>query len=452
MAPPVVEIAPFRAWEYDTGRVSLAQVTSPPFDVVTEADLARLRKSSPYNIVHLTLPPTRRGTKRPSNPYAVSQALWEAWTQAGIVRPTAQETLYAYECAYTHRGRAFRLRGVLARLRLDPEYRSVLPHEETFPKPTEQRVQLLRATAADLEPIQLLYSGPSAEETLWAYLDGAKRPADLAVAGTDGAVHRYWRITDAAVIATVAEAFKGRKAYIADGHHRYAAAVAYAAERREREYRPPRKASWDYKLSLLVNTSDPGLQILPTHRVVKRAKVTKRDALVERWSEHFRVAPVTLDDRQPLGSLAVHLEQGSARGIVGAWLGEAHTGYRLEARHPALPETLLPGRSLTYRSLDVVHLQVAALGHGMGVAESKWGDDIHYTRDEEEATQWVRKKRAVAVLLHRPTPLAHVRAIADSGERMPQKSTYFIPKTISGVVLYSIGKAPAEPVRPRVTS
>lgn len=444
----MVEVAPFRALEYDPAKVDPAKAVSPPFDVIPEDLLEKLRAASPYNIVHVTLPEAKKGD---AEPFAESDRVLTAWTAEGALRPTKDEVVYAYECQYEHKGSPRRMRGVVARLRLDPTYTQVLPHEEIFPKPTEERMKLLRATAVDCEPIQLLYSGKTAEQAMWAYLDGGGRLPDFLLPGTDGAVHKYWRITDDAIIGTIVDGFKGRRAYIADGHHRYNAAVKYADERRSSAYRPPKNASWEYKMCLFVNASEPGLLILPTHRLVKKAKAKDAARLVEAWGAHFRVEKVPLAAGNPVSQLQDAIERHAGDHVLGAWLGDADAGYVLEAKDLVVPEATLPGRSHTYRTLDVVYVQRLAIERCLGIPEAKWGDDVAYTRNDEEAWKAVKGKKALAVLLHRPTRMAQFRAIAEGGEKMPQKSTYFVPKTLSGVALYPIGKA-GPVTKPRITS
>lgn len=450
----MVDVAAFRAIEYDPARVDLAKVVCPPYDVIGPDELKHLRSQDPHNFVYLTKePPPTRSKKKADWLEEVDRRLQE-WLAQGVLRPLNDAILYAYECLYVHREQPRRLRGVLARLKVDPDYKSVLPHEEIFPKPMEERVKVLRATGVDLEPIQLLYSGKSAESTLWAYVDGSQKAPDFSVTGPDGAHHKFWRVSDVAVIATVVDGFKGRKAYIADGHHRYAAAVAYADERRRHEYRPPKDAAWEYKLAFLVNMADSGLQILPTHRVVKRAK-TKGAALMERWSEHFDVQPIPTSTTHPIGDLLAAMDAvtDSPGPVLGAWLGEGGRAYVLRAKAPVLPEAMVHNKSTAWRALDVVFLQKLVLEQGMRVPTVKWGDDVYYTRSDEEAVKMMRGRKAVAVLCHRPTRLHQLRAVVDAGEKMPQKSTYFVPKILSGIALYPIGKREtAAAKRPKITS
>ncbi len=452
MKRPVVEVAAFRALEYNPEKVALADVVSPPYDVIPDPLLKTLRKSSPYNLVHVTLHQrTAAQPRKKVDPFAEADRILEQWIANGVLRTTSADQILAYECLYDHRATPRRMRGVILLLRLDPTYTAVLPHEEIFSKPSDERAKLLRATATDLEPIQLLYSGKSAEEAMWAYVDGSHRAPDLLATGPDGVVHKYWRINDAAVIGTVVEGFKGRKVYIADGHHRYSAAVKYAEERRTREYRPPKNAPWEYKVSLVVNASDPGLLILPTHRVVARVKAKSSAKILELLQSQFTVRPVALGEGNPVSRLVDAVDTAVGEHVLGAWLGETGKGFLLNANELVLPETKMPGKSHTYRTLDVVYLQHVAIGDALDIPPAKWGDVVHYTRDDAEAFALLKRKKGVLVLTHKPTRLVQLRAIADSGEKMPQKSTYFWPKTLSGVAMHRIGK-PGPVTKPRITS
>lgn len=443
----MVEVAPLKAVEYNLTKVDLAQIVTPPYDIVNAEERKILHAQSPYNFSHVTLHDSKIGRKK-VDPHQEALRLLQEWTEKGILVQRPDEAIYAYECAYQLHGQPKRMRGVLVRLRLDPTYTQILPHEEIFAKYSEDRAKILQATGYDLEPIQLLYSGRSVEDAMWAYVDGSQRAADLTAAGRDGAVHRYWRIEDPAVIGTVVEGFKGRKGYIADGHHRYAAACKYAEERRLREYRPPKNSPWEYKLSLFVNLNDPGLSILPTHRVVLQTK--SKDPLAA-WSKDFEVRPIALQGSEPVRELQKAMQAASEAHVLGAWLGDAGQGHLLVAREPAVPEASLPKKSLSYRSLDVVFLQHQAV-EPLGIPSSRWGEDVYYTRDDAEAATMVKTKKAKLVLTHRPTKLLQLRAIADVGEKMPPKSTYFMPKTLSGVMMHKIGLPVGPPSKPRITS
>lgn len=433
----MVEVRPFRGLEFDATKSELSRCVAPPFDVLNEEAQEKLRKN-PHNIVHLTLPKARRGKEK--DPYERASKLVEEWTAAGFLRQTSEDAVYAYETWYQVRHQERRMRGILVALKVDPTYKQVVPHERIFEKPAEDRLRLLRATGVDLEPIWLLYSGKSAEDTLWAYIDGGGRSPDLLATAADGAIHKVWRVVDVAVIGTVQDALKGRKAYIADGHHRYATAVKYAEERRLREYRPSKTAPYEYKMVLLVNMNDAGLTIHPTHRVVRVPKKVDAAVLRARLQEDFTIEERRLSQPRAGDEIAGLLESQPAGPTprFALYLGGA-TVTLLAAKEPVLSATAAPGRSFTWRSLEVAFLQKLVVEKAIGVPEARWSDDVYYTRDENEAAQLVKTGKGSAAVFHRPTRLAQLRAIADAAEHMPQKSTYFAPKPLSGLVLYKIG-------------
>jgi uncharacterized protein (DUF1015 family) len=450
----VVEARAFKGLEYDPSKDELAKVVAPPYDVINPALLEKLRKASEHNVTHLTLPKLPKASKE-KDPHEHSARLLEEWISSGVLKETDEEAIYAVEIWHQHRRQERRMRGVLLAIRVDPTYKQVVPHERIFEKPAEDRLKLVRATAADLEPIWLLYSGKTVEETLWAYIDGGGMSPDLLVTGPDGAIHRCWRIVDTAVLGTVLEGLKGRKAYIADGHHRYATAVKYAEERRLREYRPSRTANYEYKMSLLVNMSDPGLSIQPTHRVVKAPKKLDVAALRARLDADFTIEERSGNLAHLADEIVTELEKqaASAPHVFALYAGDGHNYWLIRAKQNVLPEAVAPGRSFTWRTLDVAILQKQVIELGIGVPEAQWGDDIYYTRDEKEAIDLVQAKKASCALFHLPTKLPQLRAIADGGEVMPQKSTYFVPKPLSGLVMYRIGKAaPPDPTRRKFTS
>jgi uncharacterized protein (DUF1015 family) len=334
------------------------------------------------------------------------------------------------------------MRGVVALIRIDPEYRQIVPHERTFEKPVEDRLKLLAATAWDLEPIEMLYPGKSGEAAMWAYIDGSGRNPDLVATGADGAQHEYWRITDPAVIGTVVEAFKGRKAYIADGHHRYATSVRYSQLRRQGEYRPPKNAPYDYKMCVLVNMDDPGLAILPTHRIVVKPKVKARPKVLASLDPRFEREEVE-PAKDVAAQIQAMLAEPSERPVLALWFGKKGGLHKLTARTGVVPENLAEGKSFGWRTLDVGFLQLLVVRDAFGIPEERWGDDVRYTQDWPDAIASAGGAKAVASVFHRPVRTRQLRAVVDAGEVMPQKSTYFVPKMLSGACFYRIGKEPA---------
>ncbi len=450
----MVELKAFKAVEYDGDKVDFASVVAPPFDVIDQKQTKELHGKSPYNVTHLTVAQGKTAAGQVKKPtkgvYEKVAQRFAAWLEEGVLVKREEPAIYAYEARYTLDGSERRMRGVVGVLRIDPEYETVVPHEQIFDKPVQERLGLLTETAVDLEPIELLYPGKAIDEPLWAYVEGTSRSPDLLATGPDGTQHLFWRITDPPIIGTVTEALKGRKAYIADGHHRYATHVAYAKHRRSNDYRPPRDAPYDYKLSVLVNMNDPGLTVLPTHRVVLKAKRKTPDAVLGALADYFDVEAVEGDG--PVRERAeAALDAGDKPTFV-LYFGKKGGLHRLRAKEMPLSEDVAPDKSFVWRTLEVAYLQHLIVGQGFGVPEKKWGDDVRYTQDWDDAVAAVDDGKAVGVGFHRPVRTQQLRAVADAGEVMPQKSTFFVPKLLSGACFYRIGREPAGQLPKKPTS
>ena len=350
----MADVRPFRAVRY--ARPS-ADVTAPPYDVIDDETLARLRRRDPHNIVHLTL----------AHDAAQAAALLEAWRADGVLVRDEQPAVWFLDQEYVGPdGVARRRQGIVASLRAEPyETRTVLPHERTHAAAIEGRLRLLRATRVQLEPIFLLYDGP-------APLARPARPPDLHVEGT-----QLWKLDDATGIH---EAFAERQLLIADGHHRYETAVAFAAE-----------DGADRLLGVLVSTEDPGLEVFPTHRVfTERPDIDPPGDTIS-----VEDALATLDASED-GTLAF-VRNGEARLL--------HT----------------EGAELDVDLVD-------RFGH----------EGLAYTPDRKEALARVRSGQADCAFVLRPPRVAKVFERARRGQPLPPKTTYFFPKLVSGLILHPL--------------
>jgi uncharacterized protein (DUF1015 family) len=334
-------VKPFRALRYDeTVAGPLETLVAPPYDVISPEQREQLRAASPYNVVHLTLPDSEEQAARDL----------EAWRASGVLVEEAP-AVWALEQEYVGPDGVERRRfGIVASLKVEPyETGTVLPHERTHRGPKEERLRLLKATRVELEPIFLLYDGA-------APIARPERPPDLEVEGA-----RLWRIDD----PTVVRAFDDKQLLIADGHHRYETAVAF-----HEEEGTPASAQM---LVVLVSTTDPGLEIFPTHRLFTEPRHLESES-----NGGAEVMEVTRD-----GTRVVHGPEGM---------------------------------------LDVQ--LVDTLGH----------EGISYTADAQEAERRVRSGEAAVAYILGPTRIADVFAYARRGEVLPQKTTYFFPKLISGLL------------------
>ena len=405
--PTGLVLAPFRALRYDPDRVDLARVLAPPYDVIDAQAQAELEARDPANVVRLTLP----------QDYATAGRLLAEWRESGVLRPDAEPALYVYE----EQADGHVQRGLVGALGLTPaEDGIVLPHENTMAGPVADRLALMGAVEADLEPIFLVYDGGGAASRLVADV-GSQEPV-VDVTTPDGLRHRLWAVTDPGVLAEVALDLAGRRAVIADGHHRYATFLRYQADRHEAG---DGTGAWDLGLALLVDGSAFGPQVHAIHRVVPG--LSAADA-AERARSGFRVDEVA-------GGIDEALEQLEKAGVRGASyvVTDGEQSFLLSEPDAAGLSAALPAeRSQAWRLLDVTiaHLYLIRVLWGLEDREGV----VDFAHDVAEAVSLAKAAGGCALLLN-PTPVADVAAVAAAGDRMPRKSTLFVPKPATGLLI-----------------
>jgi uncharacterized protein (DUF1015 family) len=410
----MAEVRPLRALRYNLAALgSLTDVTAPPYDVIDAAERRALLARSPFNVVEIDLPEAPAG----ADPYAHADETIEEWILQGILVAEREPSMWALEQDYVGPdGRARTRRGVICRVRVSPYGAgTVRPHERTHPGPKEDRLRLTRATRHNLSPILALYSGDA-----WRHVAAATAEEPWGEAtDADGTTHRVWRIADPGIHEAVTAELAAEELLIADGHHRYETAVAYADEvGGEGDHR--------YALMSLTALGDSGLTVFATHRLIADLDAARGEALATGLRERFEIEEVDRERADPAGVEGI--------GVFGYVDGESGTGARLRLRDPGELERLLPGRSPAYRRLDAAILEHLVLQGMLGLTE----DDVAakrglgYASSTEGALEVLGHGYDAAFLL-RPTPIDQVRDVAATGETMPPKSTYFFPKLLTGI-------------------
>ena len=430
-------IRPFRALRYRQEAVGdLRLVVSPPYDVISPEQQRTLLERDPRNVVRLDLPPIEPGDE-PDDRYRRAARTLASWRSDGTLHKDPRPSVYAYEQAYRVPGTTAERtqRGFFARLRLEPfgSESGVRPHERTLAAAREDRYRLLRATGVNTSPVVGLYEDRLGESS--ALLDGiATARPDADVVDDDGVVHRMWQVPDdgtgdGAALALAAAAGRG-PVTIADGHHRYETALRYRDERRMSRSCEEDPA-FDYLLALLLESTSQPLTVLPTHRVVRGAG---GGSLATDAARLFRVETGVGHDRLVREFAGV---DGGGHGRFGLWWkGDGGGGAILEARPDAFETLGLPGGPAV-RGLDVTRLAAALEQLSQVDAEAlAAGDRLVYTKSAAEAVALVDAggDGDVALLLE-PTPVGSILAVAAEGDVMPQKSTYFYPKPLTGLVI-----------------
>jgi uncharacterized protein (DUF1015 family) len=396
----VVAVAPFRGLLFDPGVAGdLAEVTSPPYDVVLPHERDQLHRSSPYNIALVDI--GADAEEAPHEKYTRAGRILRDWQERRVLVPTDSPSVFPYEMEFGYRGKTRRVRGVLLEVALEPldDGGAILPHERTMAAPVEDRLLLMRATAADLSPIYAVVGGPSGSQT--KLLDGAAaRPPDRELSDEDGVEHRLWVEP---LPEDLRDWYRDQSLLIADGHHRYQTAVAHRRERRAEAGPGP----WDAVMMLVVDAATERPPVLPIHRVLSFGSSELPELSGDRVHGLEEVLARLVDDDLRFGA-AFRTEAGLTH-LVG----------RLEGPPPT-----------------VAALHTEILDGFQGVR------DLRFVPDASLAETEVREGHADLALFLPPARVDYVREAAARGGTLPQKSTFFWPKPRTGMVIRPMNGPP----------
>lgn len=419
-------IRPFRGLRYGPMAGPLESLVAPPYDVLSPAERDEYASHSPFNIVHLTLPEQVEGDRSQYVKYGRSAARLEEWRRDNILQLEGELTIYRYRQSFhvPHVPETLTRTAVIALLKLEPyESGVVLPHEQTFPKHKADRLRLLEATRAHLECIYGLYEDP--EASMHAIASGVPAQPVADIQTDDGVRHLLEMISDQQAIRDLTEMMSGRKLWIADGHHRYETACAF----REQLGQRPGPVAEDYLMMAMSSIHDPALVILPTHRIVPKLGMSATD-LRTAIASHFKITEARNEElTQEIRERA----SGDRRAFGVALPGGIGWVIELPDVAALLPE-IEGDASERLKSLDVSILHNWLFAKVLGVTGH---DFFGYTRDEQEAIAAVEAGADAAFLMNPPS-VKDMQEIALKGEKMPQKSTYYYPKLLSGLVIWSL--------------
>ncbi len=456
----MARIYPFRALRYDTSRVRMEDVVTQPYDKITPEMQQRYYERSPYNLIRIILGKTEPGDTDQDNVYTRAAGYLHDWREEHMLAEEAEPALYGYSQTYTVPGTSEtrERRGFIALGHLyDYADKVVHRHEQTFPKHKSDRLALFKATRAYCEQIYMLYSDPAFTAEKLIFDSGA--PADLSITDEYDVVHRVWRLTDPTLINLIVTAMSDKKLIIADGHHRYETSVEYAKLRSAQLHLPfnqrgpddespseladenghpqlPKPAYPEAAMMMtFVNMDAPGITILPTHRVVFGLEDFSSPDFITRASAFFDVTEL------PDSTLTGKVAQSTLERIPGTgFLAVTGDGNYLLLPKPDAIAAELTGISPRQRQLDVVQLHSVLLGKLLGLDPESVRDlrNLRYLRDADEAIREVQSGEANVAFLIKPVTLDQLKDISFSGDVMPQKSTDFYPKLLSGLAIYAL--------------
>ena len=423
----MAEVKPFRGLRFDCEKAgAIEKLVCPPYDIICEQQRQEYLAENENNIIRLELP-------KGEAPYETAGKTLSDWLDRGILRRDDEEAVYIYEEEFTAGTERRSFKGCIVRVRLEEFSKGIiLPHEETLSKAKEDRFNLMKATNCNFSQIYSLFNDGSHEIT--ARLDRLGKAAPISeLTDGEGVTHRLWAVTDKDEISAVCSAFAEKKLYIADGHHRYETALNYRNYCRENGIG---NGAEDYVMMMLVDMEHPGLLVLPTHRIVRDLESFDADAAMAECAKWFDITEfsgtdtieATLHEKYLAGEKALAFYCGGNK-------------YRLLVlRDKQAVSAFLPEKSSAYCGLDVSVLHTLILERIFGIDAENMAKQINltYVKKFGDALSAVDEGRAQCAFILNPTKVEEIRDVAAAGEKMPQKSTYFYPKLITGLVMNEI--------------
>jgi uncharacterized protein (DUF1015 family) len=434
----MVEIASFKGMVYNKEKIKkLGDVMSPPYDIISEDMQNELYNKNEYNFVKLILGKISLTDTDLNNQYTRAKQLFDTWQEQEILVPSKAPAIYPYKIDYIVNKMKKQMNGFFTLLKLDPEYKSVKAHEKTLAKPKADRLNLMRACYANLEPIQLMYMDQN--DSIRKTMDAALDTPLIKVKGYDGFTHQLWRLDDQKIVKIIVGELKKKILFIADGHHRYQTSINFAQEKKQQTGNKNPNAPFNYIMVVLCNMFDPGLSILPTHRLIKMSNV-KFDDLIKKLDKYFTVEKKLTKnkkkDYQKIGKKIIDDIATKKNHKFALYAKDVY--YILTLKDEHIMDALATDHSKTWRTLDVSILHKLILEQILGINEKNLEDHVKYTRVDAEAIQFVDDGKYDFSFFINATKIDQLKVIADASEHMPQKSTYFLPKMLSGLVLYKM--------------
>jgi uncharacterized protein (DUF1015 family) len=429
---------PFQGMRYDLNKVKdLRKVVCPPYDVITPQAQDRYYHIHEHNIIRIELGKEEPDDGPSKNRYTRASAFLKEWIKEGVLQKDPEPSMYLYELEYTLSGKEKKtLKGFYARVELEEIGKGkIFPHEFTFPKAKEDRLRLMRACRANTSPIFMIYSDPAND-----ILSGLEKSADKAhplinMVGEDGVRHLLWRIHDPAVLASVSAGLREQPFFIADGHHRYETALNYRNEMRKKDPSAGPKP-YDSVLVFCSNMDDAGISLLPIHRVIMNPLPCDLKTLKHRLARSFDVTHLEFNN-----ATEASVRKTLFRGLRKA--GESSPTFGMYAKSERAYHVLKlkpgarPSAAKPVDGLDVSVFQKIVLEEVLEIADpaAKKESLLQFVKDEGAAIRQVQSGDAGIVFFLNPTKISQVRDVVLTGDRMPQKSTYFYPKPVTGLVL-----------------
>ncbi len=425
---------------------NLSRLVAPPYDVITAEYKQELLARDPHNIIRLTLGKSaqEKGKPRPENEYQQAAETMKAWRQEHILVSDQKPAFYYLEEEFSALGKLYCRKGFIGLLELDElSSKSVLPHEKTMSGPKEDRLKLMSSCRADFSQIFTLYDDPDMviEQELQQHRE--TRKPFISLKSVVGIERRVWPVMNPAAIERIRKILAPQSLFIADGHHRFETALNYRQLCRQREGNPDSQQPYDYVMVYCTNTSSTDLAILPTHRLVSGCPGLSQEMFTKKTGKVFQLSPLESDTKDPK-AIANHLlsvlnQQGDGNHFI-AVIGKKPDCFLLSLETHRGRE-LMKGIPPSLTSLDVSVLDHLLFDQTLNISAEDMETQRYtsFSQDAAAAVESIMKGENQLAVLLRPTDINQVKSVAAAGEKMPQKSTFFYPKLLTGLILYLFG-------------
>jgi len=432
----MVETYPFKGLTYNKEKIQKPDdVMSPPYDIISDEMQKNLYNKHPQNFVRLILGKINTNDSNDNNRYTRAKELYDLWQKEKILIESITPAIYPYKIEYNIENKIRTMSGFFILLKLDANYKLVKAHERTLSKPKADRLNLMRSCHSNLEPIQLLYIDE--QDKIRKIIDDNLSKPIFDVIDYEGFNHKLWKLEDKEVISMVQNILKDQILFIADGHHRYQTAIDFAKEMREKTGNTSENAPFNFRMVVLANMFDEGLSILPTHRLIRKQDVEIDDILLK-LDKYFNVEEKIAKNKNSLKLSQEIMNEIKTDNKHKFALYFKERYFVLTLKDEKFMDKFADDKSINWRSLDVSILHKIVLEHIIGINQDILEDHVKYTRVDEEAIKFVDEGKFDFSVLMNATKIGELKKIAETGEHMPQKSTYFLPKMLSGLVIYKM--------------
>ena len=430
----MAEVRPFRALLYNANKINdYSHVMAPPYDVISEGMREELYEKDPHNIIRLILGRDLEGDNAEENKYTRAKSFLDEWIKEGIMLKDDKESFYIYSQEYDIKGEKCRRIGFLGLMRIEGED-MVVPHEKTHSKPKEDRLNLIQKVESNLSPIFTLYDdeNKAVSEVLEKAISSEEPIIDIVIGDVR---HELWRLSEASSVEKITLAMKDKKVFIADGHHRYEVARTYRdLMRKESSY----DGRADDVLMFFADMMDAdNLTVLATHRVLKDISGLSEEEVIEKLSVNFE-----LTECESLEDLVERLEENSQEAYYYGFFGGKKYIMLKAKEAEELKEKMDKTKKDEWKGLDVSLLHSALFDNILSLKDRE--GNITYVKEPEEGVSLVEEGSHACVFFLNPTKLSQLKKVAEAGEVMPQKSTFFYPKLLTGLVINKFEKSEAK--------